>query len=122
MLNHLVNSSMIQKAYLFDVLSKVYIATDENPVDVKEYEICSELIDVLIDVSCIYGADEAGDLQFDDKSSSQIRLHYPPENHNIMLYLREVDKCLALVCLIDETKVHNKHLLNYNIDLFKTGL
>ncbi|RLN50694.1 hypothetical protein BBJ28_00020344, partial [Nothophytophthora sp. Chile5] len=43
------------KSFLFDVVSKVYIATDSNPVDMQSYELCSDMIDVVIDVSCIYG-------------------------------------------------------------------
>jgi hypothetical protein len=39
-----------------------------------------------------------------------------------VLYLREVDKCLALVCLINEKEFHKQHLINYNIDKFKEGL
>jgi len=105
-LDQLVRTSQIQKAFLFDVISKIYIATDENDVQMKDYEICSELIDVLIDVTCIYGTDETGgNLTFDDKSSSTIRLHSPGNDTNVMLYLKEVDKCLALVCLINEDKI-----------------
>jgi Ras-related GTP-binding protein C/D len=55
MLDNLIDKSLIQKAFLFDVISKIYIASDSSPVDMKHYEICSELIDVLIDVTCIYG-------------------------------------------------------------------
>ena len=45
----------LHKAFLFDVISKIYIATDSAPVDIPEYEICSDFIDVVIDVSDIYG-------------------------------------------------------------------
>lgn len=38
------------------------------------------------------------------------------------MYLREVDKCLALVCLINQSEIHRQHLINYNIDRFKEGL
>lgn len=44
-----------QKSFLFDVVSKIYVATDSNPVDMQSYELCSDMIDVVIDVSCIYG-------------------------------------------------------------------
>jgi len=75
MMDTLINRSKIQKAFLFDVISKVYIATDSTPVNMQHYEICSELIDVLIDVTCIYGVDEEnGGSKFDKKSSSIIRL------------------------------------------------
>jgi len=89
----------------------------------KDYEICSELIDVLIDVTCIYGTDDAENpLTFDEKSSASIKLNHPPSDQNVMLYLKEVDKSLALVCLINENKINKQHLINYNIDLFKSGL
>lgn len=123
MMDNLISRSKIQKAFLFDVISKVYIATDSSGVDMKHYEICSELIDVLIDVTCIYGVDEAGaGTKFDPKSSSTIKLAHSNSEENIVLYLREVDTCLALVCLINEREIHKQHLINYNIDKFKEGL
>ena len=124
MIDNLISNSKIEKAFLFDVISKIYIATDSNPVEMKHYEICSELIDVLIDVSCIYGmADTQGTLKFDKESSSIIKLnHAGGGDEKIVLYLREVDKCLALVCLINEREFHKQHLINYNIDKFKEGL
>lgn len=36
-------------------MSKIYIATDSSPVDMQSYELCCDMIDVVIDVSCIYG-------------------------------------------------------------------
>ncbi len=47
----------MEKAFLFDMVSKIYIATDSNPVDDRGYELCSDMIDVVFDVSCIYGCD-----------------------------------------------------------------
>lgn len=72
----------------------------------------------------LYRLDEAGgNLKFDKESSSIIRLNHAGGNEdNIVLYLREVDKCLALVCLINEREFHKQHLINYNIDRFKEGL
>ena len=55
MLDMLIDKSLIKKAFLFDVISKIYIATDSSPVDMKECEICYELIDVLIEETYIYG-------------------------------------------------------------------
>lgn len=39
-------SCNIDKSYLVDVVTKLYIATDSNPVDVRTYELCSDLVDV----------------------------------------------------------------------------
>lgn len=53
---HKFQNSAIEKAFLFDVVSKIYIATDSSPVDMQSYELCCDMIDVVIDVSCIYGS------------------------------------------------------------------
>lgn len=58
MLDILLSNSRIDKLYIFDVISKLYIATDSTPVDLISYELCSDMIDVVIDVSCIYGLGE----------------------------------------------------------------
>lgn len=76
----------------------------------------------MIDVTCIYGADEEGGTKFDKKSSSVIKLASSNAQDNIVLYLREIDKSLALVCLINQREIHKQHLINYNIDRFKEGL
>ncbi|OCT94370.1 hypothetical protein XELAEV_18012041mg [Xenopus laevis] len=54
LLNIFISNSGIEKAFLFDVVSKIYIATDSSPVDMQSYELCCDMIDVVIDVSCIY--------------------------------------------------------------------
>lgn len=47
--------SNVEKTFLFDVASKIYIATDSSPVDMATYELCCDMIDVTIDISSIYG-------------------------------------------------------------------
>lgn len=47
--------SQIDKAFLFDVISKIYVGTDSSPVEMQSYELCCDMIDVVIDVSSIYG-------------------------------------------------------------------
>jgi Ras-related GTP-binding protein C/D len=60
LLNALCANCRIEKAYLFDLVSKIYIATDTSPTDIGSYEICSDYIDVIIDITEIYGS------QYDD--------------------------------------------------------
>ena len=55
LLNVLVSTCSMEKAYLFDVVSKLYISTDSGPVDMQSAELCSDMIDVVLDVSGIYG-------------------------------------------------------------------
>lgn len=76
---------------------KIYIATDSSPVDMQSYELCCDMIDVVIDVSFIYGLTSADDLApaFDRHSQASIRL-----NNGTFLHLREVNRFLALVCIL----------------------
>lgn len=85
---------MVEKSYLLDVFTKLYIATDSNPVDGHTYELCSDLVDVVIDVSCIYGLSpqDGAAIPYDHESSSAIHL-----NSGMVLYLREVRKAI-FVC------------------------
>ncbi|GAN09578.1 conserved hypothetical protein [Mucor ambiguus] len=55
LLNILRANSGVEKAYLFDTLTKIYIATDSTPVEMDSYELCSDMIDVVLDIECIYG-------------------------------------------------------------------
>jgi hypothetical protein len=54
-LNALCAKSALEKAFLFDASSKVYIATDTSPVEVTHYQLCSNMIDTILDISAIYG-------------------------------------------------------------------
>jgi Ras-related GTP-binding protein C/D len=55
LLNKLCSSCRIQKAYLFDTISKIYLATDASPTFLKDYEVCSDYVDVIVDIKQIYG-------------------------------------------------------------------
>jgi len=185
------------------VASKLYISTDSSPVDMQSVELCSDRIDVVLDVSGIYGmgavsgtknnckkqsqvsslknggengeevfaesldvgmlanelddndgADElespslgdgAGEDEllgkligqtppseevedegatdadagsaYDSESSSTIHL-----SNGMVLYLKEVDTMLALVCLTRTENFKKKSLINYNIGCLKKAL
>lgn len=118
LLDSLISSCCIEKAFLFDVVSKIYIATDSNPVDMQTYELCSDMIDVVIDVSCIYGMKDHGEgLAYDAESASVIRL-----GNGYVLYLREVQKYLALVSIMREESFDKAGLVEYNIACFKHAI
>jgi len=118
LLDGLITSCGMEKAFLFDVVSKIYVATDSNPVDMQTYELCSDMIDVVIDVSCIYGLRGKGDvLAYDSDSASVIKL-----SNNYVLYLREVNKYLALVCLMRNDSFTKQGLVEYNFACFKKAI
>jgi Ras-related GTP-binding protein C/D len=142
LLNVLVSTCSMEKAYLFDVVSKLYISTDSGPVDMQSVELCSDMIDVVLDVSGIYGlgpqqqhhhpqvvpampqADEEEDeavvdpdSAYDAESASVIRL-----SNGMVLYLKEVDNMLALVCITRSENFRKKALINFNISCLKRAL
>lgn len=55
MLNRLCSACRIQKCYLFDTMSKIYVATDASPTFLKDYEVCSDYVDIIADIKEIYG-------------------------------------------------------------------
>merc|ERR1719431_2469919 len=118
LLNVFISNSQIEKAFLFDVISKIYVATDSSPVDMQSYELCCDMIDVVIDVSCIYGLGEQVDTTaFDTKSSSIIRL-----NNSTILFLKEVNKVLALVCILREENFEHEGLIEFNFSCFRRAI
>ncbi|KAI9137018.1 Gtr1/RagA G protein conserved region-domain-containing protein [Paraphysoderma sedebokerense] len=184
LLNVLCSNSNIEKAFLFDTFTKIYIATDSSPVDMQSYEICSDMIDVMIDLDAIYGSPLQ---KSQGNSQSQLNSYtiqspspspYPhtdpssPENitsanshadlvssteinvtsgqiiqaiggarkesfveeerengsliklsNGMVLYLRHMDKYLALLCLLRSENFEEKQgLLEYNFWTFKDAI
>ncbi|GBL93485.1 Ras-related GTP-binding protein C [Araneus ventricosus] len=117
LLNIFITNSAIEKAFLFDVISKIYIATDSTPVDMQSYELCCDMIDVVIDISCIYGLKEDEGSAFNSKSSNIIKL-----NNSTVLYLREVNRFLALVCILREDNFNRQALIDYNFHCFRQAI
>ncbi|MCJ8735590.1 hypothetical protein PDJAM_G00249030 [Pangasius djambal] len=99
-------------------LSKIYVATDSSPVDMQSYELCCDMIDVVIDVSCIYGLNEDGSgTAYDKDSLAIIKL-----NNTTVLYLKEVTKFLALVCILREESFEKKGLIDYNFHCLRKAI
>ncbi|XP_059088039.1 ras-related GTP-binding protein C-like [Tigriopus californicus] len=118
LLNLFVSRTRIEKAFLFDVGSKIYIATDSSPVDMQSYELCCNMIDVVIDVSCIYGlSDENDESAFDHKSSSVIKL-----NNSTTLYLKEISRVLAMVCIFRSENYALPGIIDYNFGVIRDGI
>ncbi|AMD22303.1 HGL037Wp [Eremothecium sinecaudum] len=124
MLDNLVQHSKMEKCFLFDINSKIYVATDSSPVDIRTYEVCAEFVDVTIDLQNLY-KDQNEDRQM--KSVSIL-------GNGVVIYLRQMIRSLALVALIRPTNSSTSPanydtsiescltVMDYNIDIFKKGL
>lgn len=56
-------------------------------------------------------------MAFDNESSSLIKL-----NNNTILYLREVNKFLALVCILREENFNRQGVIDYNFLCFREAI
>lgn len=133
LLDSLCSTCHIEKAYLFDIMTKIYIATDTSPTDIGSYEICSDYIDVVIDLSEIYGWARPGPTE-DGNASAEKEVQEVGNNDaeslitmerkgNHYLYLREINKYLALVCLMgDDKPTDKKAVVDYNVGVFQEAL
>lgn len=127
----------IEKIFLFDINSKIYISTDSSPVNILAYEVCSEFIDVTLDLKDLY-EDEENTRGLTKKHNLKA---FSKLNNNFSIYLNEVYKNLCVVILINNNssnglnngineqseaeKVANKMLLtliDYNFNILKTTL
>jgi Ras-related GTP-binding protein C/D len=134
-LTNLCRTCRFEKAYLFDVLSKIYIATDSTPADMASYEICSDYIDVIIDITEVYGSWPRADahrarleaepwgMPLADQvacpcAESSVLLH----DGNRPVMLREVDRYLALVAIMKEDSYDKMPLVNMNVEAVVQGL
>lgn len=119
LLDYLCNSCGLERAFLFDVASKIYIAVDSiSPLDPQLYELCCDKIDLVLDISNIYAPKDIDGISNDDASYSCVKL-----NNELYLYLKQVNKFLAFVCVIrEEVFSENRGIMDYNLTLFKDSV
>lgn len=120
LLDNLVLHSRIEKAFLFDINSKIYVATDSSPVDIQTYEVCAEFIDATVDLYDLYQAkdpDRSGKLQC--KSFLQ---------NGYILVFNKMIRGLALIAILKNDANNGSDLsdsigiIDYNIDVFNKAL
>lgn len=126
LLDYLTNSCKFEKAYLFDVTNKIYIGVDNSPIDEQLYETCTDMIDVVLDMSGIYNENSDGMIKssFDENSNSIISINNvnKGDDSKTYLYLRFIDENLALISVINDENFDRQHMIDYNIKLFREAV
>ncbi|KAH8858470.1 Ras-related GTP-binding protein D [Schistosoma japonicum] len=118
LLNIFITNSMVDKAFLFDVTSKIYLATDSNAVDMQTYELCCDMIDVVVDVAAIYTPQSNFvDPPVSEQTGATIIL-----NNDRALYLRGINQYMALACLMYEESLEKMGLIEFNFCVIKKAL
>lgn len=119
LLNVLCSHSLFEKVFLFDVNSKIYVATDSSPVDNQTYEVCTDFIDVAVDLDNLY---ENGSSSAPPKSSENTLKCVSKLQNGVTLHLHQMVKGLALVGLIRKENGQKMALVDYNVQVFREGL
>ena len=122
LIDHLADTCGFEKAYLFDVFNKVYLAVDSSPNESQTYEMCSDIIDVVLDMSGIYGDQNEDESYFDDNSTCSIKINDVFHNTKSILFLKFIHKNLALIAVINEENYERNNLLDYNINVFRQAV
>lgn len=105
----------IEKAFLFDAGSKIYLATDSSPVDAEIYQVCSDFIDVTLNLSALYKQPSASGDDFKEFSFSRLQ-------NGTIISLSHMIKGLLLVGLSTTDTPQQATLIEYNMDIFRQGI
>lgn len=116
LLDLLCLKSGIEKAFLFDAASKIYLATDSSPVDVEIYQVCSDFIDVSVDLGLLYRQSNQNN-ETSRKEFSVSRLQ-----NGTMICLSLMIRGLLLVGLSTSEVPQQSSLIEYNMDIFTDAL
>ena len=120
LLNTISASCHFEKAYLFDVISKIYIASDTTPVDLSSYELCSDYINIIVDLSEVYGWHQDTDFESSQEAEAlqaQGAESFVGNIKGYTLYLREINR-YTMFCTFDVVSdglmgIGTCHLLQY---------
>jgi Ras-related GTP-binding protein C/D len=138
LLDTLVERSGMTKAYLFDIQSKIYVASDTRPTDMDTYEMASSFIDVVVDIIDLHTYDRKDPKKLgEQKAETEASMTF--DHVNSMVYLMEMNRwaasCtfphswliqrrfLVLVAVIEHEKAKDKKgLIDYNAHVFQDAL
>ncbi|KAM0713859.1 hypothetical protein Q7P37_010821 [Cladosporium fusiforme] len=134
LLNRLCSTCGMRKAYLFDTVSKIYVATDASPTFLKDYEVCSDYVDVIVDIKALYGwqdqpkaganarlrTNDGPDAEDDGIGESIVTFE---RNGDTYIYAREITEHLSLICLMGKgSGVDKRVLIDYNVSLLQDAV
>ncbi|KAJ1611001.1 RagC like small GTPase [Cryptosporidium canis] len=116
LLDVLVVSSSLEKAFLMDIYSKTFIASDSSIFDPIGFELFADILDVISEINEIYAPDCS--LSTDSPGiSCSINL-----DSGHLLHIQSIDYNIVVVCAVRKEHVKNAALININIDILRQTL
>ena len=130
LLTKLCSTCRMQKAYLFETVSKIYIATDASPTFLRDYEVCSDYVDSIVDIKQLYGWHGRAPEGQPDPGLDSTNLSFIGESSvsfdktgDTYIYAREIKDTLSLLCIMGKGSSADKRvLIDYNIDILHDAL
>jgi Ras-related GTP-binding protein C/D len=111
LLDAIVTTCRLEKAVLFDLVSKITFGSDSSQVDSSTFALMQDLLEVIIDMIGIYGSGS------DTKTSCSISL-----SNGESILVKLIERNLALVSIIKSENLDKAYLLNHNVSAFKNAL
>jgi Ras-related GTP-binding protein C/D len=115
MMDLILTTCRLEKAVLFDIVSKIALATDSGrQSDPSTVALMRDMLDVVLDLYRIYHTDLDTE---NEPTSCHIRL-----SNQEVLYMKMIGKNLALVSIIKADNFDKTFLLNHNLNAFSGAL
>ena len=112
LLDMIVSTCRLEKAVLFDLVSKITFGSDSSQIDSGTFALMQDLLEVIIDMIGIYGS--GSDTR---NTTCNIAL-----SNGEMLFMKLIEKNLALVSIIKAENFDKTYLLNHNVGAFRKAL
>lgn len=140
LLSVLAQTTRFEKVFLFDVSCKTYLAkSDPGAAEPNVFALCSDAVDLAVDLMFLYAPASMAEGATDDhvregeRGAAMLAAPVVPHrrgrlagtmhlSNDLSVYVRQVNACLALVCLIPTSSTSSVGLLEYNFDVFQRGV
>lgn len=119
-LNLFCANSQIHKAFIFDIATRIYLATDSTPVDPADYGLCWDYLNTLRQFEPLYSPKgKVG--KPDSWATSVVRLN--SNTTSIVLAYWQINTHLGVVAILPaETFQQHVALIDYNLVYFREGV
>ncbi|KAJ2854636.1 GTP-binding protein gtr2 [Coemansia erecta] len=112
LLNSFCTKSGLDKVFLFDVGTKIYLSMDSSPTEPQLYTFSCQTIDAMVDMTLVLLSDITGATEDDDDMTMQRTVVGLDSNTKIFIY--HINSYLALFCVGSAQLFRQKSLLEFN--------
>jgi len=105
----------IEKVFLFDSATKLYIATDSSPVDAEICQVCSDFISISSELGALYNSSTSKQQVGQDFSLSRLQ-------NGTIITLAHMFNGLLLVGLSTHEVPMQATLTEFNMEMFRDGM